>query len=199
MGYVRGTKLIVPKLETPNNASGWTLPKKTMCSSLVNVSTKPRSSTMSCIKNLSRVAKNLWLSAFTTIQNLPKDGLLTDHMDLSSSMLLVIICKRDGMADMAATILTILTMVMTRTNNHPTDTILTMVMTRTNNHLTDTILPMVMTRTKNHPTEAIPTRSHTMTMKNLITRNQNLPRNHTNKNMNPILIRPLTIITKSLS
>merc|ERR1711981_1153237 len=48
-------------------------------------------------------------------------------------------------------------------------------------------------------TEAIPTRSHTMTMKNLITRNQNLPRNHTNKNMNPNLIRPLTIITKNLS
>merc|ERR1712072_1247773 len=107
-------------------------------------------------------------------------------------------------------------MVMTRTNNHPTDTILTMVvMTRTNNRLTDTILPMVMTRTNNrltdtiltmamnrtkhHPTEAIPTRSHTMTMKNLITRNQNLPRNHTNKNMNPNLIRPLTIITKNLS
>merc|ERR1711936_530679 len=155
MGYVRGTKLIVPKLETPNNASGWTLPKKTMCSSLVNVSTKPRSSTMSCIKNLSHVVKNLWLSAFTTIQNLPKDGLLTDHMDLSSSMLLVVICKRDDMADMAATILTILTMVMTRTNNHPTDTILTMVMTRTNNHLTDTILTMVMTRTNNHPTGTI--------------------------------------------
>merc|ERR1712020_530533 len=94
---------------------------------------------------------------------------------------------------------TIRTMVMTRTNNHLTDTILTMVMTRTNNHLTDTILPMVMTRTKNHPTEAIPTRSHTMTMKNLITRNQNLLRNHTNKNMNPILIRPLTVITKNLS
>merc|ERR1711890_96492 len=55
------------------------------------------------------------------------------------------------------------------------------------------------TRTKNHPTEAIPTRSHTMTMKNLITRNQDLLRNHTNKNMNPILIRPLTIITKNLS
>merc|ERR1712076_48226 len=93
----------------------------------------------------------------------------------------------------------ILPMVMTRTNNHLTDTILTMVMNRTNHHPTDTILTMAMTRTKNHPTEAIPTRSHTMTMKNLITRNQNLPRNHTNKNMNPILIRPLTIITKSLS
>merc|ERR1712141_977099 len=76
---------------------------------------------------------------------------------------------------------TILTMVMIRTNNHPMDTILTMVITRTNNHPMDTILTMAMTRTKNHPTEAIPTRSHT------------------NKNMNPILIRPLTIITKSLS
>merc|ERR1712141_890226 len=132
---------------------------------------------------------------------------------------------------MAATILTILTMVMTRTNNHPTDTILTMVMTRTNNRLTDTILTIVLTRTNhlptdtiltmvmtrtnnhptdtiltmamirtnNHPTEAIPTRSHTMTMRNLITRNRIIPRNHPNKNMNPILIRPLTIITKNLS
>merc|ERR1712141_79203 len=94
---------------------------------------------------------------------------------------------------------TILTMVLTRTNNHLTDTILTIVLIRTNHHPTDTILTMAMIRTKNHPTEAIPTRSHTMTMKNLITRNQNLPRNHTNKNMNPILIRPLTIITKNLS
>merc|ERR1712080_71576 len=100
---------------------------------------------------------------------------------------------------------TILTMVMIRTNHHLTDTILTMGMTRTNHHPTDTILTMVMIRTNHHPTDTIltmattRTRSHTMTMKNLITRNQNLPRNHTNKNMNQILIRPLTIITKNLS
>merc|ERR1711981_412466 len=97
--------------------------------SLVNVSTKPRSSTMPCTKNFRRVAKNLWLSVFTTIQNLPKDELRMDHMDLTSSMLSAIICKRDNTD-------TDLIMAMTLTKNHPMDMILTTVMTPTSNHPT---------------------------------------------------------------
>merc|ERR1711981_382049 len=132
--------------------------------SLVNVSTKPRRSTMPCSKNFRRVAKNLWLSVFTTIQNLPKDELRMDHMDLTSSMLLAIICKRDTEL-----------VVMALTKHHPTeDTILTMAMTLTKNHPMDTILTTVMTPTNNHPTILIS--HHTMNMKNLM-------RNHTNQSM----------------
>merc|ERR1711981_673107 len=166
--------------------------------SLVNVSTKPRSSTMPCTKNFRRVAKNLWLSVFTTIQNLPKDELRMDHMDLTSSMLSAIICKRDN-TDMELVVmaltkhhptedtiltivmtptnhhLTILTMVMTRMRNHPTEDMnLIMAMTLTKNHPMDTILTTVMTPTNNHPTILIS--HHTMNMKNLM-------RNHTNQSM----------------
>merc|ERR1711981_1018518 len=134
--------------------------------SLVNVSTKPRSSTMPCTKNFRRVAKNLWLSVFTTIQNLPKDELRMDHMDLTSSMLSAIICKRDN-TDMEL-------VVMALTKHHPTeDTILTIVMTPTNHHL---ILTTVMTRTNHHLTDMILISHHTMNMKNLM-------RNHTNQSM----------------
>merc|ERR1711981_912293 len=157
--------------------------------SLVNVSTKPRSSTMPCTKNFRRVAKNLWLSVFTTIQNLPKDELRMDHMDLTSSMLSAIICKRDN-TDMELVVMaltkhhptedTILTIVMTPTNHH---LILTMVMTRMKNHPTeDTNLIMAMTLTKNHPMDTILTTDmilishHTMNMKNLM-------RNHSNQSM----------------
>merc|ERR1711981_194346 len=134
--------------------------------SLVNVSTKPRSSTMPCTKNFRRVAKNLWLSVFTTIQNLPKDELRMYHMDLTSSMLSAIICKRDN-TDMEL-------VVMALTKHHPTeDTILTIVMTPTNHHL---ILTMVMTRTNHHLTDMILISHHTMNMKNLM-------RNHSNQSM----------------
>merc|ERR1711981_534105 len=154
--------------------------------SLVNVSTKPRSSTMPCTKNFRRVAKNLWLSVFTTIQNLPKDELRMDHMDLTSSMLSAIICKRDN-TDTELVVMaltkhhptedTILTMVMTRMKNHPTeDTNLIMAMTLTKNHPMDTILTTVMTRTSHHLTDMILISHHTMNMKNLM-------RNHTNQSM----------------
>merc|ERR1711981_1545248 len=154
--------------------------------SLVNVSTKPRSSTMPCTKNFRRVAKNLWLSVFTTIQNLPKDELRMDHMDLTSSMLSAIICKRDN-TDMELVVMaltkhhptedTILTMVMTRMKNHPTeDTNLIMAMTLTKNHPMDTILTTVMTRTSHHLTDMILISHPTMNMKNLM-------RNHTNQSM----------------
>merc|ERR1711981_869428 len=134
--------------------------------SLVNVSTKPRRSTMPCSKNFRRVAKNLWLSVFTTIQNLPKDELRMDHMDLTSSMLLAIICKRDTEL-----------VVMALTKHHPTeDTILTIVMTPTKNHPMDTILTTVMTRTSHHLTDMILISHHTTNMKNLM-------RNHTNQSM----------------
>merc|ERR1711981_1131351 len=134
--------------------------------SLVNVSTKPRSSTMPCTKNFRRVAKNLWLSVFTTIQNLPKDELRMDHMDLTSSMLSAIICKRDN-TDMEL-------VVMALTKHHPTeDTILTIDMTPTNHHL---ILTTVMTPTNHHLTDMILISHHTMNMKNLM-------RNHTNQSM----------------
>merc|ERR1711981_1036155 len=167
--------------------------------SLVNVSTKPRSSTMPCTKNFRRVAKNLWLSVFTTIQNLPKDELRMDHMDLTSSMLSAIICKRDNtdteLVVMALTkhhptedtILTIdmtptnhhliLTMVMTRMKNHPTeDTNLIMAMTLTKNHPMDMILTTVMTPTSHYLTDMILISHPTMNMKNLM-------RNHTNQSM----------------
>merc|ERR1711981_1428146 len=150
--------------------------------SLVNVSTKPRRSTMPCSKNFRRVAKNLWLSVFTTIQNLPKDELRMDHMDLTSSMLLAIICKRDTELVVMAltkhhpTEDTILTIVMTPTNHLMEDTILTMVMTLMKNHLMDTILTTVMTRTSHHLTDMILISHHTMNMKNLM-------RNHTNQSM----------------
>merc|ERR1711981_1049386 len=167
--------------------------------SLVNVSTKPRRSTMPCSKNFRRVAKNLWLSVFTTIQNLPKDEPRMDHMDLTSSMLSAIICKRDTELVVMAltkhhptedTILTIvmtptnhlmedtiLTMVMTHMKNHPTeDTNLIMAMTLTKNHPMDTILTTVMTRTSHHLTDMILISHPTMNMKNLM-------RNHTNQSM----------------
>merc|ERR1711981_878834 len=145
--------------------------------SLVNVSTKPRSSTMPCTKNFRRVAKNLWLSVFTTIQNLPKDELHMDHMDLTSSMLSAIICKRDNTDTELV--------VMALSKHHPTeDTLLTIVMTPTNHLMEDTILTMVMTPTSNHPTtrtnhhltDMILISHHTMNMKNLM-------RNHTNQSM----------------
>merc|ERR1711981_386798 len=162
--------------------------------SLVNVSTKPRRSTMPCSKNFRRVAKNLWLSVFTTIQNLPKDELRMDHMDLTSSMLLAIICKRDTELVVMAltkhhpTEDTILTIVMTPTNHLMEDTILTMVMTRMKNHPTeDTNLIMVMTRTNHHLTDMILISHHIMNMKNLM-------RNHTNLNMS----KSHTMIMKNL-
>merc|ERR1711981_17130 len=177
--------------------------------SLVNVSTKPRRSTMPCSKNFRRVAKNLWLSVFTTIQNLPKDEPRMDHMDLTSSMLSAIICKRDNtdteLVVMALTkhhptedtILTIdmtptnhhliLTMVMTRMKNHPTeDTNLIMAMTLTKNHPMDMILTTVMTPTNHHLTDMILISHHTMNMKNLMTRihmNKNMNQSRTNQNM----------------
>merc|ERR1711981_1277229 len=151
--------------------------------SLVNVSTKPRRSTMPCSKNFRRVAKNLWLSVFTTIQNLPKDEPRMDHMDLTSSMLSAIICKRDNTDTELV--------VMALTKHHPTeDTILTIDMTPTNHHL---ILTMVMTRMKNHPTEdtnlimAMTLTKHYLTDMILIshpTMNMKyLMRNHTNQSM----------------
>merc|ERR1711981_849752 len=190
--------------------------------SLVNVSTKPRRSTMPCSKNFRRVAKNLWLSVFTTIQNLPKDELRMDHMDLTSSMLLAIICKRDTELVVMAltkhhpTEDTNLIMAMTLTKNHPMDTILTTVMTCTNHHLTDMILISHHTMNmknlmRNHTNQSMNqsrtnqnmSRSHTMNMKNLLTRN------HTNINMSPshtMIMKPLImipmspmIITQSLS
>merc|ERR1711981_624136 len=176
--------------------------------SLVNVSTKPRRSTMPCSKNFRRVAKNLWLSVFTTIQNLPKDELRMDHMDLTSSMLLAIICKRDTELVVMAltkhhptedTILTIvmtptnhlmedtiLTMVMTHMKNHPTeDTNLIMAMTLTKTHPMDTILTTVMTRTSHHLTDMILISHPTMNMKNLMRNhtNQSMKRSHLNQSM----------------
>merc|ERR1711981_1228055 len=176
--------------------------------SLVNVSTKPRRSTMPCSKNFRRVAKNLWLSVFTTIQNLPKDEPRMDHMDLTSSMLSAIICKRDNtdtelvvMAltkhhpteDTILTIVTtptnhhlILTMVMTRMKNHPTeDTNLIMAMILTKNHPMDTILTTVMTPTNHHLTDMILISHHTMNMKNLMRNhtNQSMKRSHLNQSM----------------
>merc|ERR1739848_969449 len=72
-----------------------------------------------------------------------------------------------------------LIMAMTLTKNHPMDTILTTVMTPTNNHPT--------TRTNHILTDTILIRSHTMIMKNLLTRihmNQNMNQSRTNQNMN---------------
>merc|ERR1711981_988885 len=173
--------------------------------SLVNVSTKPRRSTMPCSKNFRRVAKNLWLSVFTTIQNLPKDELRMDHMDLTSSMLLAIICKRDTELVVMAltkhhpTEDTNLIMAMTLTKNHPMDMILTTVMARTNHHLTDMILISHHTMNmknlmRNHTNQSMKTshtnlntsKSHTLIMKNLITRihmNKNMNQSRTNQNM----------------
>merc|ERR1711981_1084761 len=153
--------------------------------SLVNVSTKPRRSTMPCSKNFRRVAKNLWLSVFTTIQNLPKDEPRMDHMDLTSSMLSAIICKRDTELVVMAltkhhpTEDTILTIVMTPTNHLMEDTILTMAMTLTKNHPMDTILTTVMTCTNHHLTDMILISHHTMNMKNLMS----TLGNHTNQSM----------------
>merc|ERR1711981_1526675 len=187
--------------------------------SLVNVSTKPRRSTMPCSKNFRRVAKNLWLSVFTTIQNLPKDEPRMDHMDLTSSMLSAIICKRDNtdtelvvMAltkrhpteDTILTIVTtptnhhlILTMVMTRMKNHPTeDTNLIMAMTLTKNHPMDMILTTVMTPTNHHLTDMILISHHTMNMKNLMRNhtNQSMKRSHLNQNTS----KSHTMIMKNL-
>merc|ERR1712088_1092114 len=106
-----------------------------------------------------------------------------DHMDLTSSMLLAIICKRDTELVVMAltkhhpTEDTVLTIVMTPTNHLMEDTILTMVMTRMKNHPTeDTNLIMAMTLTKHHLTDMILISHHTMNMKNLM-------RNHTNQSM----------------
>merc|ERR1719411_2129053 len=175
-----------------------------MSPSLVNVSTKPRRSTMPCSKNFRRVAKNHWLSVFTTIQNLPKDELRMDHVDLTSSMLLAIICKRDTELVVMAltkhhpTEDTILTIVMTPTMvNLPTeDTNLIMAMTLTKNHPMDTILTTVMTRTNNHPTDMILISHHTMNMKNLMRShtNQSMKKSHTNLNTS----KSHTMIMKNL-
>merc|ERR1711981_722084 len=193
--------------------------------SLVNVSTKPRSSTMPCTKNFRRVAKNLWLSVFTTIQNLPKDELRMDHMDLTSSMLSAIICKRDN-TDTELVVMaltkhhptedTILTIVTTPTKNHPMDMILTTVMTPTNHHLTDMILishhTMNMKNLMRNHTNLNTSKSHTMIMKNLLTRihmKKNMNQSRTNQNMSlshtmimkPLITIPMSpmIITQSLS
>merc|ERR1712001_535408 len=131
-------------------------------------------------------------------------------MDLTSSMVSAIICKRDN-TDMELvvmaltkhhptedTILTIvmtptnhhliLTMVMTRMKNHPTeDTNLIMAMTLTKNHPMDMILTTVMTPTNHHLTDMILISHHTMNMKNLM-------RNHTNLNTS----KSHTMIMKNL-
>merc|ERR1711981_764762 len=179
--------------------------------SLVNVSTKPRRSTMPCSKNFRRVAKNLWLSVFTTIQNLPKDELRMDHMDLTSSMLLAIICKRDNTDTELV--------VMALTKHHPTeDTILishptmnmkNLMRNHTNqsmktSHLNQSIKTSHTNKNMNQSrTNQNMSLSHTMNMKNLLTRN------HTNINMSPshtMIMKPLItipmspmIITQSLS
>merc|ERR1712110_1064529 len=162
---------------------------------------------MPCTKNFRRVAKNLWLSVFTTIQNLPKDELRMDHMDLTSSMLSAIICKRDN-TDMELVVMALtkhhptedtnLIMAMTLTKNHPMDTILTTVMTRTNHHTMN-----MKNLMRNHTNQSMKTshlnqsmktshtnlntsKSHTMIMKNLITRihmNKNMNQSRTNQNM----------------
>merc|ERR1711993_104370 len=133
-----------------------------------------------------------------------------------------IICKRDN-TDTELVVMAptkhhlILTMVMTRMKNHPTeDTNLIMAMTLTKNHLTDMILISHHTMNmknlmRNHTNQSMKTshpnlntsKSHTMIMKNLITRI------HMNKNMSPshtmimkLLITipmSLMIITQSLS
>merc|ERR1712045_376667 len=79
----------------------------------------------------------------------------------------------------------ILTMVMTRMKNHPTeDTNLIMAMTLTKNHPMDTILTTVMTRTNHHLTDMILISHHTMNMKNLMRNytNQSMKTSHTNLN-----------------
>merc|ERR1712018_1072901 len=108
---------------------------------------------------------------------------------------------------------TILTTVMTPTNQHPTDP---MVTTRTNHHLTDTILishhTMNMKNLKKSHTNLNTSKSHTMIMKNLLTRihmNQNMNQSRTNQNMSqshtmimkPLITIPMSpmIITQSLS
>merc|ERR1711899_550756 len=143
-----------------------------------------------------------------------------DHMDLTSSMLLVIICKRDTELVVMAltkhhpTEDTILTIVMTPTMvNLPTgDTNLILAMTLTKNHPMDTILTTVMTRTNHNLTDMILIKHHTMNMKNLLTRihmNKNMNQSRTNQNMSlshtmnmkPLITIPMSlmIITQSLS
>merc|ERR1712165_560854 len=151
-----------------------------------------------------------------------------DHMDLTSSTLLAIICKRDTELVVMAltkhhpTEDTILTIVMTPTMvNLPTeDTNLIMAMTLTKNHPMYTILTTVMTRTNHHLTDMILISHHTMNMKNLMRNhlnqsmktshlNQSMKTSHTNQNMSlshTIIMKPLItipmspmIITQSLS
>merc|ERR1712165_699633 len=112
---------------------------------------------------------------------------------------------------------TILTTVMTPTNNHPT--------TRTNHHPTDMILISHHTMNmknlmRNHTNQSMKTshmnqntsKSHTMIMKNLLTRihmNKNMNQSRTNQNMSlshtmimkPLITIPMSlmIITQSLS
>merc|ERR1711981_1411267 len=120
----------------------------------------------------------------------------------------------------------ILTMVMTRMKNHPTeDTNLIMVMTLTNHHLTDMILISHHTMNmknlmRNHTNQSMKrshlnqntSKSHTMIMKNLLTRihmNKNMNQSRTNQNMSrshtmimkPLIMIPMSpmIITQSLS
>merc|ERR1739847_193319 len=70
-----------------------------------------------------------------------------------------------------------LIMAMTLTKNHPMDTILTTVMTPTNNHPT--------TRTNHHLTDTILISHHTMNMKNLMRNhtNQSMKTSHLNQSM----------------
>merc|ERR1739848_887200 len=165
---------------------------------------------MPCSKNFRRVAKNLWLSVFITIQNLPKDEPRMDHMDLTSSMLSAIICKRDDtelhtelvvMALHHPTEDTILTKVMALTNHLPTDTILishhtmnmkNLMRNHTNQSMKKSHLNQNM---KKSHTNINTSKSHTMIMKNLLTRI------HTNKNMSPshtMIMKPLITIPMSL-
>merc|ERR1711994_611939 len=100
-----------------------------------------------------------------------------------------------------------LIMAMTLTKNHPMDTILTTVMTRTNHHLSDMILishhTMNMKNLMRNHTNLNTSKSHTMIMKNLLTRihmNQNMSPSHT-MIMKPLITIPMSpmIITQSLS
>merc|ERR1711874_149930 len=108
-----------------------------------------------------------------------------DNMDLTSSMLSAIICKRDN-TDMEL-------VVMTLTKNHPVDTILTTVMTRTNHHLTDMIL------ISNHTNQSMKTSHLNQSMKTSHT-NLNTSKSHT-MIMKPLITIPMSpmIITQSLS
>merc|ERR1739844_447148 len=120
-------------------------------------------------------------------------------------MLLAIICRR-------GTELVVLAL----TKHHPMDTILTTVMTRTNNHPTDMILishhtmnmkNLMRNHTDKNMNQSLTNQnmslSHTMHMKNLLTRNHtkiNMSPSHT-MIMKPLITIPISlmIITQSLS